>query len=702
MKSPAKSKKSKSAETATKKVVKKTAKKAVKDDKFFPVADKDLDKELFKRNLDAFKEWLPRYADIVGNITETHSRLVKNAEGEFDIEFRGGRLYGMGHETWARKRTKNFHIKQGCRRITLAAPDTRSLDDESNVTVYNIMKRAVESDIGFTRTALDAECFHLSVFGIGLAAHLPIMERKTACQNMIIVEPNVEFLYLSMYVFDWKEFIERLLFDGRHMTVVIETDARRIAETVRDQMRYINPSFMEGATFLISYPNSAMGRALDILLNERETLTVGLGFLEDEIDMVRNSFHNLKDFRGKFFDHQKDPLHLPAFVIGSGPSLDNDLDFIRANQRNAVIVSCGTSMRILLHNGITPDFHVELENVPIVSDLMKSLTNKFDLSPVTLVATTTVDPGVAQYFKKVIYYFRNGLASYPMFAQGIDSSLHYSTPMVTNLGFSLAQEIGCRTIYNFGVDLGARDPKKHHAKDAPYDAGEADFDTTIDQPTPGNFGGTVFSEMLYMWAKQTMEFAMNRYSAKSIYYNCSDGVRLEGMTPKLSSTIKLPERTDKADVLAKLYDRMPDYTEELFDKSWYKYEPRARMTELRDKLLKVSRTGRNPTPMPAGAAAKRTHSRGARYPLRYMMHIVRMLIPPTNIATPEMHYFRGSTFMFMAAVIFYVYRVPKGPKRNKFLKIVKEEFIAQIERIDERIQRFYDTLDASTDKDPAG
>lgn len=48
MKSPAKPKKSKS------------ARKVAKDAEFFPVADEDLDKELFKRNMDAFKEWLPR------------------------------------------------------------------------------------------------------------------------------------------------------------------------------------------------------------------------------------------------------------------------------------------------------------------------------------------------------------------------------------------------------------------------------------------------------------------------------------------------------------------------------------------------------------------------------------------------------------------------------------------------------------------
>lgn len=679
---------------------KKSSAKSAKRDAFVPVGEKDLDHDLFERNMQAFNDWLPRYSGLLANVRATHSQLVVNDKGEYDIDFRGERLYGMGDQTWAKKRMRSFNTKPGYQRLVLTAPDTRALDDESNFTVYQIMKRAVEADIAFTQHSLDIESFHTVVFGVGLGSHLPRVAKRTACQNMVLVEPNVEFLYLSMFVFDWYTFIEGLLHEGRHMTIIIEGESRRIAESVRDQMRYIHPSFMEGSTFLISYSNSLMARALDILLIERDTLTVGLGFLEDEIDMVRNSFHNLKKFRGKYFNKQLSPLSIPAFIIGSGPSLDRDIDFIRENQDRAIIISCGTSMRILLHNGITPDFHVELENVPIVADLMRNLNEKFDISTVTLVATSTVDPGVAESFKSVVYYFRNGLASFPLFAQGLNSSLHYSTPMVTNLGFSLAQEIGCRTLYNFGVDLGARDPKKHHAKDAPYDAGEADFDTTIDQPVPGNFGGTVYSEMLYLWAKQTMEFAGNRLSAKSLYYNCSDGVRLEGMTPKLSSTITLEPQPDKAKIVQRTLDNFPQYTQALFDESWYKYDPRARMTSVRDTLLKICRTGRRSAAYPAGHKIKRPHTKAARYPLRYMMHVVRELIPSDNVTTTEMHYYRGSTFLFMAAAIYYVARVPKGPKRQALLKIIKEEFIAQIERIDQRIQDFYDTLDPPTDQDP--
>jgi hypothetical protein len=676
----------------------KPRKKKASPDEFYLLADEDLDTELFERNAAAFKEWLPNQWRRIGAVKTTSLKLLTNGKGEFDLEFRGERFYGKGHLTWAKERMKNFANKGGTTRLTLSAPDSSSLDDESNATIFRILKRAVGEEIAFASGLIEIDSFHVLVFGGGLCAHLPLLAEETTCQDMIVIEPNLEFLYLSLYVFDWDSFINGMVREGRHFSIVADANARMIAESVRDQTRYVNPAFMEGMVFFESYPNSTMARARDILVVERDTLTIGLGFLEDEIDMVRNSYHNLKGFTGKYYNKLQGPLPLPAFVIGSGPSLDNDLEFIKQNQANALIVSCGTSLRILLHNGIRPDFHVEIENVPVVADLMNNLSAKFDLSDITLLATSTVDPKVSQYFRQTIFYFRNGLASFPMFSQGIESTLGYSTPMVTNLGFSFAQEIGCRTIYNFGVDLGARNPAVHHAKDAPYGAGEVEFKTTINEPVPGNFGGTVYSEMVYLWAKQTMEYAMNRFSAYSIYYNCSDGVRLEGMVPKLSSTIELLPRDNKNDVVRSVVDRFPQYSAELFQKSWYDREPRKAMTEMRDRLVKICKTGKPPKHSWDLPIKRTGRTKAARYPLRYMMHIVRELIPPVLDVSTEIHYYRGSTFLCMAAINFYMMRVPKGPQRTKFLKIAKEEFIGQVERINTRVQNFYDSLEAKDAK----
>jgi hypothetical protein len=411
----------------------------------------------------------------------------------------------------------------------------------------------------------------------------------------------------------------------------------------------------------------------------------GLGFLEDEIDMVRNTYRNLKDYSGKYFHRKKSACPLPAFVIASGPSLDNDLAFLRENADRAIVISCGTSIRILLRNGIVPDFHMEMENVPAVTDLMNRLSASFSLKGITLVASSTVDPGVKPYFDRVVFYFRGGLASFPLFSPAEDTNMPHGLPTVSNLGLSFAQQIGCKTVYLFGVDLGARDPKKHHAKDAPYNAGELEFNTVIDAPVPGNLGGTVYSEFVYLWSRDQMQEVILRYGPHLTYYNCSDGVRIRGTTPKLSRAISLPPVSDKKKIVAETMARFDDYTPEMFAKSWTGRNVVLDIRAFQKKLLECC------LPIRRAGAAKRRQS--PRIELDYMYRVVRALIPPTTDTTPEIHYYRGSTFMTMIGLHFHLTRVHDPKKRRAVGRIFKEEFIGVIGVIADRIVEFYRELD---------
>ena len=64
-------------------------------------------------------------------------------------------------------------------------------------------------------------------------------------------------------------------------------------------------------------------------------------------------------------------------------------------------------MKVLLNHKITPDFHVEIENVPAVVDyVLEPLSKNFDFSNTYLLASNTVDPRVSNYFKNIITSLR--------------------------------------------------------------------------------------------------------------------------------------------------------------------------------------------------------------------------------------------------------------------------------------------------------
>ena len=311
------------------------------DQNFNLVADDDLNHELFERNLNTFARFQSQLAHQIRAIETPHSQLISDGDGGYDIEFRGTRLFGKASQDWAKEMLESLQHRPGTKRLILDAPDSRSLDDDANITVHRIVKRAVEDGMSFSRQPTDDKCFHMVLFGVGLADHIVDLMEWCDCQHICIVEPNIEFLYWSMYVFDWADLYKSFVTRHRKISFVVHTDYPTIAETTRDRMRYVNPSFMDSTYFFRAYPSSVMDAALDLLLQQKDLFITGLGFLEDEIDMVRNSYNNLKDFQGLYY--QKPPVHsvrqFPAFVIGAGPSLDNDLDFIRENQHRAIIIS---------------------------------------------------------------------------------------------------------------------------------------------------------------------------------------------------------------------------------------------------------------------------------------------------------------------------------------------------------------------------
>lgn len=656
---------------------------------FQSVTHDELDWKMHARNMRAVKALSPGIARLLENLTETHSELVRYPDGGYDILFRDVCLYDRGASEWAKRwDDPNLPQRAECVRIMMTPPASGNLDADSNETAYRIMQRAVAEDIAFQTVPQGNDCFHLVVLGIGLGNHLPHLVERTKCRNLVLFEHNLEFLYWSLFVFDWDAFLKACR--KRHCSVAIAhfQTADGIANAAVGLVRGRNPIFADSILLVTSYASSLLKNSLDKIMKDRNLFILGLGFLEDEIDMVRNSYDNLVDFDGRYYNCSESRLtKLPAFVVGAGPSLDKDLEFIRANRDRAVVVSCGTALRILLKNGIKPDFQMEMENVPVVTDLTKTLSEKHDLSGITLIATSTLDPGVRKYYDEVVFYFRTVLASYPIFEQGPESTVLNSIPTVANLGFSFAQEIGCREIYLFGVDLGTRDPKKHHASDAAYNVGEVEFTTDIDQPTPANFGGKVLSETIYLWSRAMLESAMKRFPTRN-YFNCSDGVLIDGTIPRLSSSVSLAKSADKAAVIAEIVDGFPRYGKDIFEQSWQGYQPRAK---LRNFTRSIIRKCAPATPVKDG-------QEDYRHGLEFLIKVARSMIPDANLPSAEMLFFRGSTFMLGIFIAFYYARIGAPEKKARFAEIAREELITQTKKMKAQIVDLYDKLEGKKER----
>ena len=205
--------------------------------------------------------------------------------------------------------------------------------------------------------------------------------------------------------------------------------------------------------------------------------------------------------------------------------------------------SGGTSLMPLLKAGIRPDFHCELENSWSSVVHLRQVREAYGLQGITLLASATVHPQMPGLFDERIFYFRDSVASTPLWCPD-GTGIHGTAPTCTNLALRAALVMAFREIYLFGVDLGTRHPDRAHSSGTIYQKDEgwkADEKVPLKQmniPLPGNFGGEAWTNQILHWARMMMGQTIEMFSTAQIY-NCCDGVAIPGTIPKLARTVQI-------------------------------------------------------------------------------------------------------------------------------------------------------------------
>ena len=634
---------------------------------------------LFDRNVSFFRRDSPDIGAVIDDHAVDPGRLIALDEDDWDVIVDGGkRLYSQGARAYSKAHVSAFWSQVERHRLCLAPPHTADLggDVHANDFMRACLERAVESGVQFFERRCDNSAACVVVFGAGLAQHLPLLVERSECESVIVIEPNADLFLLSLYTFDWQEFIETLRVKGGDARIFLTADPAFAAYSIMGLLNDRYPSLIDGTLFYQHYDSPILEQInREFATSYASQVATGFGFVEDDLNMIINSVRNLENFEGHAFRQGTAAVSLPAFIVGSGPSFDRTVDTVRKYADRVVIISCGTGLRLLLGHGMVPDVHMELENVPAAYDIIARGAKEHDFRKTLLVASTTVDPRIPPLFDDTVFFFRDGPASYPLFNLGEESTARNAHPLVSNLAMSFAREIGCPEIYLFGIDLGTRDTAVHHSKESPYTKGELVYPFENTLQTEANFGGAVFTHVFYLQSKQVKEFEIRESGAGVAYFNCSDGARVEGVAPLKAGDVRIKATGKAKDAIkATLLAGFTPYDNSVFSEQWLNRDVLGALDAFAEQLESpVSRCG-------------------ADY-----VEMMRLLRGLTGIlcgkASPqrscEETLFRGSLSTAMASAYFYLTRTGNMLDRNLLASIVKEELQAIIARMKATILEKY-------------
>lgn len=413
------------------------------------------------------------------------------------------------------------------------------------------------------------------MYGCGMGYQIERLLLGHQVDHFILYEPSLDFFYASLATIDWPEILEVSEREERRLYLNIGDDGSNMFNDIHRQLQMVGINILSYTFFYVSYFNFQLDdkirstrEQLRILINISEFFDHCFFNVTQTNESMRRGCHYM--LRDKSAEIRQELAETPVFIVGNGPSLDSTADIIRENQDRAIIISCGTSLKALHKLGIKPDFHAEVEQTQATSLWVSQVPDANWLKEIDVMTVNGIHPKVLDLFNEGYICLKCGEAGTvshqeadPSFAKF--DSIFYSYPTVSNCALASVVRLGFKQIYLFGVDLGFKDPKRHHSQHSAYfnaKDGKELYDYTahgVGLRVPGNFDDYVFTKHEFKFSAEVLGLTLAEVPDVECY-NTSDGARIDGAMPLAPEhVLLLNQPLDKAGFKARLKAQAYDH-----------------------------------------------------------------------------------------------------------------------------------------------
>ena len=284
------------------------------------------------------------------------------------------------------------------------------------------------------------------VLGTGLGYHIHLIANSLPRTPIIAIEPQQDvYQQLKLYAYNkW--------YTLKNVKILHESNLDQHLYKLLNLLKPINPKLISLPAYDRVYPKvkeiikKTLQEYLDSLKTNRATVK---RFSFIWLNNILRNYNTLIKTPGIF--HLKDKYHgIPAFILGSGPTLPNFIEFIRKYQEKAIIIATNASFRYLLSVGIEPEIVMVIDANP-VCQLYIPPTPTFSS---TLVFEPTVNPYLPLNYQGPKLTFNSHTPFFQIIKPyiGDKGSIMVGGSVITS-ALSLAHFLGLSPAIMFGVDL---------------------------------------------------------------------------------------------------------------------------------------------------------------------------------------------------------------------------------------------------------
>lgn len=388
----------------------------------------------------------------------------------------------------------------------------------------------------------------VAFLGIFHGMHIDHYLSRTELASILMVEPEPERFEVSCYFLDYEALFKKV----KVYLVIGNSVSSAILDSFLSWTR-ITPSIW--LRVLLGYASSFIDPVLaSIRLWQIQHHEINRQF-DLDLDGMKRTVVNVEKRHLPILSSQPwltDESRIA--VVGSGPSLIQDIEWLSRNKDKLIIFSAHTAVRVLRQHGIVPDFQFSIDTV-LDEALLDSLQFYRD---VPLINLSKVDNVLIEFFDTVFLVEESFKAHSVRFFQ----YLHDIAPSTGNLSVAMALFCDPAELYLLGLDFGYKDRSQHHASGSIYDTVPENINLSESEKdflkVKGNFstGQDIITEPFYNVARTNLEKCIRSNRRRTKIFNLSDGAEVAGAVPLKSGDVpewKYPFRKRDIDAIAKCF-----------------------------------------------------------------------------------------------------------------------------------------------------
>jgi len=279
------------------------------------------------------------------------------------------------------------------------------------------------------------------VIGLGMGYHIKYILDSTSFKEIIILESDLEQIRICMMYTD----MQAVLSDKRIKIV--------LCSKAEDYAKWLKESENNSTIYKIWYP-SVKTVEDDTIRELLENYWVNISSSNNLVNVMLDNFENNQELNDEPADNLKDIFkNKDIVIIGAGPSLDNNLDYLRKflNRTYVVIVCVGKAAKKLISENITPGYIV-------VIDAKKGTrwqTNGIENTGVPLIYLSTAAHNlVSEYNGKRYIAYQDGIEISKEYAEKNNLVAYKSGGSVATFIIDYLIHMNCKSVICIGLDMG--------------------------------------------------------------------------------------------------------------------------------------------------------------------------------------------------------------------------------------------------------